>query len=798
MKNTKKIVALALAMSIGSQAITSSAVESNTGILDTSAPSTKGSLDNSINEKTNELTITQKGIYDLESGLDVNSVKAYIYETGSKDKGKALSMSGNDFSDFTVTTSIPSNAKQVNVEIEASDLAGNTSIISKEVINVSSKSAGYEYVGYNTYYQDNGVENGGDLKVSTSKPFRTTAAFADSKAELKETSFIINTDKNNSSNGMLYSGKIVKDGKLETSFNNGTLDVVDSSIEHDGFMYSRAELSIDTSKLNYGYRFYIWIKNEDGVYVNSGLNCYIDNKSPEAKSEVELKISSDNVLFVTQADLSDEALIHDVYALVKHEKFKEPKKIGLFPSEGEDFVNPSKFDGSLNLAELGVTDGEFTVEVYAVDVLGNEGLVSKKVIGKDVEIESTERLSISGEVVQSDNKHWFGYKSEMKISAVSESKDKVYNGAQIIINEDPNDCNSKVLANFKLGSKEDLTGINNKYFELKSSSYNSTISSNDSSTYNNNLNASVVFKEGTYNKNLNVWVVYYTDKGITTKPLKLDSVVATDYDAPTAKITKESNKYVISYSDAGSKVVSVNVYSDNGLLLNSEEAGDGKITVSADLNPSTVTLTDLVNNKTTYNIKTGEIIEAGSTSGLPNKPSDKDDTSKDDEVNKPTNKPTDKPADKPTDKPTDKPEVKPEDKPVDKPTNKPTDKPVDKPTDKPVDKPTDKPEDKPTDKPVDRPEDKPNTPSDKDEDNKPSDKDETNKDESNGSTTTPGGSVTVNPSEDETNGDTNTVNTTTSNSVSKLPQTGNEVSLFAGLIGTVTSTLGFMLTRKKK
>ncbi len=185
MKNTKKAVALALALTVGSQAgmsfadevkdasliekeiVTQEVEESQVEkevqeqgeqvvesqvvekeiveesqvkgeqeekVQDTTAPSAKGSLE--VKVDGNNLAITQKGIYDLESGLNPNSVKANVYEEGNSNNSKTVNLKGNDFSDFTGTIKTSEMKGNVVVDVYAQDLAGNESKVGSKVVSV--------------------------------------------------------------------------------------------------------------------------------------------------------------------------------------------------------------------------------------------------------------------------------------------------------------------------------------------------------------------------------------------------------------------------------------------------------------------------------------------------------------------------------------------------------------------------------------------------------------------------------------------------------------------------------------
>lgn len=801
MKNTKKAVALALALSVSSQAVPSFAegleVKETSDVV---APSSSTSLETTVNPKTNEITIIQKAIYDLESGLDVNSVKAYVYEEGSDDKGKAVEMDGNDFSDFTVTTSIPSTDGNLVVEVYASDLAGNETEINSTVVEKSASAVGNNYIDY-LFDPSNGYLKEDFLKINPNKPLLLSLDFEDVTNDLSEIKVIINNEPSIYSSGILYTGKVSKENGISCSSNTGSIDITDSSFENSGTGFTKVNLNIDSSKLPNNSTYNVWVTDGNGNYKNIGPTIMVDSKAPESKDEVDLTLSVDNVLFITQDGVEDiSSDVKDVYALIKNENLKDPVKCQLASSE--DSITGGLYEGSIDLKTLGIEKGTFQVEVYAIDNCGNEGVISSGTITKDISIESEELMDILGQGAEDGDAYWFRYNSLITIVSRSESKSKVYNGAQIIINEDSNDYTKKVLAEFKVGSQEDLTNINdNKYFELKDKKYTTVKSTNGNYDYANTVESNLIFKDGAYNKNLNIWVVYYTDDGIVSKASKFEKQIKTDYVAPTVTINKESNNYVINAADNESGIASVVVYDANGLIIdyNHEDA----MTISEDLNPSTVTVIDKVDNEVVYNIKTGEIIDGVGSTDLPVGPIE-------DEYIEITNPGDVNDGEVPDDGAND--ETPDDENPVDD----------DNAGDNNADDNTTGGDNNANDNDGDNNNgnnnnnsnnnnngnnniNTDNTTGDNVNNENPSNGNNTNGTNDDGNNTD--GNQTTDGDQSTTDGTNNVVsnpsNNDSTNSVvdkvmSVLPQTGNATSIFAVAVGGVTSALGFILSRKKK
>lgn len=810
MKNTKKAVALALALSVGGQAIPSSAEDSDV-ISDIVAPSSNSDLETFLNSHTNEITIIQKSIYDLDSGLDVNSVKAYIYEEESEDKGVPVEMDGNDFSDFNVTTKIPETSNNLVVEVYASDLAGNEAEISRTVVDSSLFMTKSVAVSGSIVEAENMKETEDRIYIDGKNSFTLTSTLAENSGELEEVKFIINTSANESSAGIVLSGSFSSSEEFKSS-GSGLIDINtnNSFIEETDInsgLY-RSILSFDVNDgLKDGDTYYLWTSYTT-TSGKSGYSAYpkaivIDKKAPESSNAVDLMVSVDNVLFVTQDGLLDEGSgLKEVYALIKNPNMKEPQKVGLTLEES-NYGTGKSYNCSFDLKTLNVSKGTFDIEVYAIDNCGNEGLISKGQVTKDMVIESEETVEVSGEVVEDNNVHWFAYEGSIEISSVSNSKSKVYNGAQIVINEDSEDYTNKVLAEFKIGSKEDLTNItDNKYFDLVSKKYSTNKLSNGTFDYSNNVECELLLKDATYNKSLNVWIVYYTDDGIYSKPVRFGKEMKTDYVAPSLTISKESNNYIIKAEDNESGIKSLVVYDANGLVVNdtyNNYTGKDGVSISEDLNPSTVTVIDMVDNKVVYNVKTGEIVEGVGSTDLPSKPTEPDvyidpsDVVMEDDSN-------DNVGDDNVD----------DDNSLD--DNLDDDNNSD---DDNVDDDTDNVDDGNGDLDGDSNNNNSNNNSNDQNNNQDNDNnnDNQNTDDNNNNQDTDNNSNNQNTDNNSQNNNDQNVNVSDQNSdnqnpsqdssdnssgILKLPQTGREGSLLLGFVGVVTSAIGFLLYRKNK
>lgn len=730
MKNTKKVVALALALSVSSQAIPSYAegVTADTSVNasvdvaeDTAAPSANDELKAVVDEKNGEVTISQNCIYDLESGIDEESVKAYVYEEGSEDKGEAIEMAGTSFSDFSVKAEMPEAEGNLVVEVHASDLAGNESVVSKATINKGdTKASSREYSGH-FYEPENGYFDTEKITINPKKPFVIGVDFTDPSNDMSELKVIVNTNGSNYSNGIIYTGSFKSNGDSKGDA-TGTVSVKDVSFENYGYGSTRANMAVDFGNAKHASSYYIWVSDETGNYSKVEYPIVIDSKAPETSEKVDLSLSRDEILFVSMDGVEDAgSSVKEVYALIKNEKLSEPVRVWMLPNG--DSLTTKLYEGNYDLKTLNVNKGEFTIEVYAIDNCGNEGMIATGKIEKDTKIESEEFVDMEGQQNQVGGTSWYKYNGVVKLSAISESKDSVYNGAQVIITEDGSDPFKKVIAEFKLGSKQDLTNAtNNKYVELVSGDYSISKRKAAGDTYVNELTTEIKLKDGAYNKKLHVWVQFYADNGLTSKFTKVNNTIATDYTLPSIAVTEISNGYFIKADDEESGLKYVEVYDKDGLLITEDYSEADGLIVAKDKNPSTITVVDCVNNKIVYDVVNKKIIEAASTQGLPKAPTEDD---KYIDLNaKPDAKPEEKPDVKPEEKPEGEnnggqgnPDVKPEEKPDVKPEEKPdADKPnTDKPEDKPVDKPnTDKPnndgQDKPnTDKPNNDGQDKPNT-----------------------------------------------------------------------------------------
>lgn len=627
MKNTKKVVALALALSVSSQAIPSYAeggvVDTSVNeSVDTSAPIANDELMAIIDEENGEVSISQNCIYDLESGIDEESVKAYVYEEGSKDKGEAIEMTGTSFSDFSVKAEIPETEGNLVVEVHASDLAGNESVVSKTTINKDSVESDGVYSNY-FFQPENGYFDTKKITINPKMPFVIGADFTDADNDMSDVNVIVNTDANNCSNGVLFTGSFNSDGESKGD-GTGVVSVKKVDFENYGYKYTRANMTMDFSGAKHGSSYYIWVNAGSGEYSRIEPPIVMDSKAPESSKEVDLTLSSDNMLLVAIDGVYDEGSnLKDVYALLKNEDLSEPVRVLMYPNG--DSLTTKLYGGSIDLKTLDVSKGEFTVEVYAVDNCHNEGMVSSGKILKDVKIESEETVDMSGAQNQVGGTSWFKYNGTIDLSVLSESKGKVYNGAQVIINEDSSDPYNKVVSEFKLGSKEDLTNIkDNEYIEFVGGNYNIYKPKKKSNIYSNELLAQLKLKDRAYNKKLSVWVRFYTDGGITSEFAQAQDIIATDYTLPTIKVSEVSNDYYIKAEDKESGIKYVEVYDRDGLLITEDYSEASGLYVSKDKNPSTITVVDCVNNKIVYDVINKKIIEAASTQGLPSAPTGPD------------------------------------------------------------------------------------------------------------------------------------------------------------------------------
>ena len=820
MKNTKKAVALALALSVTSQAVPSFAegveVKETSDVV---APSTNNALETTVNEKTNEITITQKGIYDLDSGLDVNSVKAYVYEEGSEDKGNAVYLNGNDFSDFTATTKVKSLDSNLVVEVYASDLAGNETEINSKVLVASERASTNNYTGY-FFEPGNGYLANNKVTINPKLDFVIGLDFIDGANNLSDIKVILNTSESDCSSGILFSGSINKDSGVSANVNTGSVNIKSSSFENYGYGSTRVNVTIDSSKMANESKYYVWVTDSNGDYKKVEYPIVMDTKAPESTENVDLTLSADNVLFVTMDGVEDSGSnIREVYALIKNDSLSQPERVWMLPNG--DSLTTKLYEGSFDLKTLNVAKGEFTVEVYAIDNCGNEGVISTGKISKDMSIESEEVVNIDGQANQENGIFWFGYNGQLQITSMSESLSKVYNGAQIIINEDANDYSKKVLTEFKIGSKEDLTNItDNKYFELMDRKYTTSKSGSGTYDYSNTATALVKFKEGAYNKTVYVWVVYYTDDGIYSTPIKFQSPIQTDYVAPSVTITKESNNYVIKATDNESGIKSVVAYDANGLVIADEYLAETGMVVSEDLNPSTVTVTDQVNNKVIYNVKTGEVIEGVGGTELPEAPAGDDSYVNPDDVVMGGESNGDNNQNPGGDEDGD--QTGGDETPGDEDNDQ---TPGDEDNDQTGGDQTGGDQDGDVDGDQDGDVDEDQTGGDQDGDSTDGDNDQIGDDSTDGDQddggdqtgddstdgdqtgddTTNGDQTGGNTNDGTTNGDQNSTTVTpnngdssNNNTVATLPQTGGVNSGIVGAIGSLISSIGFVLTRKKK
>ena len=596
-------------------------------VEDLTAPSSSSELECKINSSSNEIIITQKGIYDLESGLDVNSVKAYVYPSSSEDKGSSIQLSGNDFSDFSGSVKVNDIDSDLVVEVYAKDLAGNESQVSSKTLNGKAK-VSIEIID-SLLASDNIYFNGESYQIKANQKFIFRVMEKLMDGDLTRGSLVINTNPDDINSGVVFKGTLTKDGlKADTSF--GNIDILEGSsiTTEDDFIYTSDYLLSIKDSIPSGTSLYFWSASGDDTNLNNYIKlsrCLeLDSKAPTCSDEINLHVTEDNTLLINQSGIIDEGSdinMDKVCALVSGSNTVEPVRVNLSLNPQGD----GSFSGSLDLKTLASADGSFTVDVYATDNVGNENKVSSGKIDNNVSIDSKEVLNVDGFTYEKDNVKWYRHNSEIRIESNSHSAKQVYNGARIIINEDNSNAYNKVLSEFKLGTKEDLTNItDNPYFELVSSAYNVGQSDEHGYDYVNLVNCLMRLKDKAYNKTFNVWIVYYTDKGIESPYLCTEGSLKTDYTNPNIEVSKLSGNTVIKVNDEESGIASVVAYDANGLIVSDSYNEKDGMVLADDLNATTVTVTDNVNNKITYDLVADKPMDSIGSDTLPDKPAEDD------------------------------------------------------------------------------------------------------------------------------------------------------------------------------
>ena len=601
-------------------------------VLDTTAPSSNSALEYKIDSKNNKVMITQRGIYDLESGLDVHNVKAYVYPTGSENKGTPIELDGNDFSDFTGVVALPS--EDSIIEVHASDLAGNSALVSSSVISAkdlkSFKSINAEQL-VTGLFSKNLFYNNGDYYVKPGNEFMFKDSYKVLSDDLTKGHLIINTDANDRNSGVVFKCTVTSKGFVaDGSFKD--VEIISSSLStEDELKYDLVYKLLLKDSLPHDTKLYFWsaASDDDSSTEFFKYECplVVDSKAPTALTdEPTLELDENSTLTISQIGIGDQGTgidANSVYALVKNDSLKDPIKVNLV----ETPVASGIFSGSVNLSNLGIDRGVFKVEIYAKDKVGNEALVSTGEVGKGMSLESRQEADVSGEKYETSEAKWFKYNSEIYLGGRSMSKDAAYDGAQIIINEDSSNRNNKVVAEFKLGSKEDLTNIeNNPYFELVSKNY-TTMAPNNSNRdalkeYYNEASVTLKFKDRAFNKNYTVWVKFYTNDGRESKFVKTDYTVNTDYERPIIKVEKGGDQYLVEVSDKGSGLASVVAYDSNGAIITEDFSPDGTLISDGDF--AKVIAIDNVGNKTVFDVVNNKLEEPSGDDILPSKPTEQD------------------------------------------------------------------------------------------------------------------------------------------------------------------------------
>lgn len=778
MKNTKKVVALALALTVGSQAGMSFADEIKDSLIVEKEIVTQE--EQVVQEETEQATKGEQAVEEEQEQVTEKEIVEEVY---------AQDLAGNESKVGSKVVSVGNVNEVVEEAVVVTDENPSKCSVGEE--KSVERALDFKYVGFG--WETSKTYNEGDkLVINPEVVFDAKFNFEDVTNSFNELDFIINTDPTNPNNGLLVRGVASADGNLSTtSLSNISVESVEFS--NNGWGTSRATMKVNFNGCTNGSSYRIWFKEQNGNYRLVEYEIVMDTKAPVAKKDPFVLISKNGLLTVRQDSLDDEGSFLNtdrVYALVKDRQGNLVETIWLEGVQNNPDVweIPTVFEGSLDLKALGYDRGWFTVEIEAQDILGNKTIVSSKAIQFNMDIDSEEFLSATGFTAEENGVKWLVNGSELKLNALSKSKDDAYNNVYFKVYDGETNNENKILAIVGLNSAGQLecTNVGESYFDLVSSKYSTSASDDSNYTYDNKGEVVLKLKDGAYNKTLSVEAYFTTDDGRESRIPNMFGQLKTDYVAPKATITSESNHFVIRAKDYESGIKSMVVYDANGLVI-TDSATDGMISVSEYLNPSTVTITDIAGNISVYDVKNGGIVDGAGTPEV-TPPADDDyvdgdgndgDNGNGGVENKPEQKPDVPNVPSTPDQTPDVPST------PDNGGNNGEQNPS-------------TPDDKPS-VPVNpsEPEEgnKPSNP-DNGEINKPVDTDKPNGDGDN----KPNDEIIVTPdngSEDDSSNGT-TSNPSTSVDVPRLPQTGEPVSLFAGALGVITSGLGFVLTRRKK
>ena len=772
MKNTKRVVALALALTVGSQAGMSFADEIKDSLIVEKEIVTQE--EQVVQEETEQATKGEQAVEEEQEQVTEKEIVEEVY---------AQDLAGNESKVGSKVVSVGNVNEVVEEAVAATDENPSKCTVGEEKSVERASNCEYAY----TVYENNDVhQSGGKVVVNPNKDIKMSLKFIDPSNSISELDFIINTDSTNPNSGLLVRGFASADGSLSTTSLSG-IAVKSAEFNVWGYEESDVDLTVNFGGCPHGSSYRMWVKDSSGTYKLVEDEFVMDSKAPVAKSDLSVLISNNGVLSIKQVGLVDEDSRVDDNLVKAHLKDGQGNLVTTIQLDAKypdgSYVTDT-FENSLDLKALGYDKGRFLVEVEAQDKLGNKTIVSSKEIQFNMEIDSEEFLSATGFTAEENGVKWLVNGSELKINALSKSKDDAYNNVYFKVYDGETNNESKILAIIGLNSAGQLecTNVGESYFDLVSSKYSTSASDDSNYTYDNKGEVVLKLKDGAYNKTLSVEAYFTTDDGRESRIPNMFGQLKTDYVAPKATITSESNHFVIRAKDDESGIKSMVVYDANGLVI-TDSATDGMISVNEDLNPSTVTITDIAGNVSVYDVKNGGIVDGAGTPEV-TPPTDDDyvdggDNGNGGVENKPEQKPDVPNVPSTPDQTPDVPST------PDNGGNNGEQNPS-------------TPDDKPS-VPVNpsEPEEgnKPSNP-DNGEINKPVDTDKPNGDGDN----KPNDEIIVTPdngSEDDSSNGT-TSNPSTSVDVPRLPQTGDPVSLFAGALGVITSGLGFVLTRRKK
>ena len=264
---------------------------------------------------------------------------------------------------------------------------------------------------------------------------------------------------------------------LETSYKLKVSDIDNDDVIKVSHNSSGLYYSSMTGYYNSQYGHF----QETDFYIN------VDAVAPTSSEDQSSSISEDNVLSIVQNGIADSGSgIKKVYAKFKtidgkliKSKSNEELVVDLESNNGSDYsfdVDLASLDGGTLLDYIGY----MSVEVYAIDKVGNEGLVSSTRVFKAKEKPSLDGVQLIGYDFEDDNTIWVKPSTELTVkfdSYIVNDEDRFIDKSELTVGSETvtlnkdntvnRDTNSVLTGESLVVSESSLDCVNTSSNELK-------------------------------------------------------------------------------------------------------------------------------------------------------------------------------------------------------------------------------------------------------------------------------------------------------------------------------------------